>query len=266
MRSMVSGTAATAASAGHGAASCATGRDNRPSRVSARTVGGVPVIDRGSAALAAVAALCILVGCDASTPEPEPAVVPRTATLADLTGPWLAEPLVLDLGTWGRAEAACLRDMQIAPGPRAVVIDARGAGVLSVRLAGAASSGNCDALQIKHDGTIVGAGAGWSGPGPRQQAAPALKLVLEQQSRIEGGDLAVKGFSVLGEAGPGIAAVVVEPLLGRGLVRATLMNGWFAAWWPALAGPKGRHSRVRRDRGPGRHHSALMREGAIRST
>jgi hypothetical protein len=187
--------------------------------------------------VAAIAAMLLIsiasVSCGATESEPIPDLLP--ATTAELVGPWQPEPYLLDAATWSKAEAACRRDMQIGPGPRAVIVDARGEGVLTVRLVGV-TSGGCNALQIKPDGSIVGAGGGWSGTGGDAGPAPEMRLVNEDQPNIGGGDLAVTGWSVIGRAGPGVFGVVVEPLGGHPLVRATLLNGWYAAWWPSLPG------------------------------
>ena len=184
--------------------------------------------------LSLVIAVVLIVAACADEPAEPPAAVP--ATIQQLTGAWAVRPYLLDPAVWTRAEDACRRDVQLAPQTRAILIDARGAGVLTVRMTGQ-SAGECNALQILGDGTVVGAGGGWSSGGPEQIVpAPGLKLVGAEQQEVGGGDLKTSGWSVMGQAGPGIAAVTVDPLGGRPLVQATLMNGWFAAWWPALPG------------------------------
>ncbi|HLO35149.1 MAG TPA: hypothetical protein VK194_03670, partial [Candidatus Deferrimicrobium sp.] len=151
---------------------------------------------------------------------------------ADLLGDWHAVPFRLDPVMRGTVERACGRDMQLPPGRSALVIDARGAGVVTVRMDGA----NCEALQVTTTGQVVGAGAGWSGSGPDVVPAPnPSRLADVQDQLVEGGDLRVTGWSVLGRAGAGVAVVLVEPL-GRPVVTATLENGWFGAWWPARPG------------------------------
>jgi hypothetical protein len=173
-------------------------------------------------------------------------VQPLPATIAQLTGPWQAEPFVLDPGVWARAETGCRKDMLIGPGGRAVIVDARGAGVLMVRISGA-SVGGCHALQILADGTINGAGSGFSGSGPERLDTPRdLGIIQQEVADVGGGDLKTTGWSVTGLAGRGVAAVVVAPGGAHPLVRATLANGWYAAWWPTLPGegdPFGREGR-----------------------
>lgn len=156
------------------------------------------------------------------------------ATLAELTGPWRQAPLVLDPLLWSRAEAACTRDMEMPQGSRAVIIDARGEGVLAMRM----TAGGCNSLRLTRDGQIEGAGGGWSMADPTR-LVPRLGSDLGPVERQEvgGGDLTVSGWSIYGEAGDAIATVMVEPL-GHPPVQATLMNGWFSAWWPALPGER----------------------------
>ncbi len=174
-------------------------------------------------------------GAEAPPSGAAPAVaVPAVGAIAELTGPWRAKPLGLDPMMRRRIEQACGRDMEI-PGTPAVFVDVRGAGVAIVRLSGP-RAGGCDALHIQQDGSVIGAGGGWNQGQPEQLAAiPADRLEVTQQSTVNGGDLKVEGWSILGRAGAGIASVVVEPI-GQPPVTASLENGWFGAWWPAAAG------------------------------
>jgi hypothetical protein len=176
----------------------------------------------------------LLVGCgDEAT---EPLFVPgRPATLAELVGPWRATPLLLDAVTRQRVQEACRRDIELPPGSAAAVIDARGAGVATVRMTGQ-GSGSCHALQITPAGQVVGAGGGWSSNAAElpPRLPDAAFGEIEWQS-IAGGDLKVQGWSVQGSAGPQIAAVVVVPQDGVA-VTATFVGGWFAAWWPRRIG------------------------------
>jgi len=153
------------------------------------------------------------------------------ATLAELTGAWQATPLRLDPLMWGTIENACRRDIEFPAGAHALHVDVRGGGVAIVRMTGA-QSGTCYALQITATGQVNGAG-----PGARSEAAehwviPAGTTLgpIEQQS-VEGGDLKVTGRSVQGPVGAGIQTVIVQPL-GQPQIAATVMNGWFSAWWP----------------------------------
>jgi hypothetical protein len=167
------------------------------------------------------------------------------ASLAELVGPWRSEPLGLDPVMAGRIAEACARDMAGpggAPPPAGVppqVIDVRGAGVAIVRVSGPTAAMGCDALQITPTGDITGAGGGWStGQAEVLPAIGATEFADVQRSTITGGDLRVTGWSVIGRAGAGIAAVTVSEA-GGPVVVATLQNGWFAAWWPAPAAAVG---------------------------
>jgi hypothetical protein len=165
----------------------------------------------------------------------QPPVAPPPATLAELTGPWRPTPLGLDPLLWARAEEACRKDMEMAPGTKAIIIDVRGAGVATLRMTGA-TRGSCNTLQLLPDGTFTGAGGGWNGPsGERLGPRPGADLGEVEQQAVGGGDLKVTGWSIYGTAGDEIASVVVEPR-GHQAVLATLTNGWFSAWWPTLPG------------------------------
>ena len=118
-------------------------------------------------------------------------------------------------------------------------IEVRGGGVAIVRMTGA-QSGTCYALQILADGHVNGAGGGSRSEASEHWVIPAGATLgpIEQQT-VEGGDLKVTGWSVNGPVGAGIATVIVQPLGQRQIV-ATVMNGWFSAWWPdQLVQPNG---------------------------
>jgi hypothetical protein len=161
------------------------------------------------------------------------------ASLAELIGPWRREPIGLLGVTARRIGEACSRDMGGPPGVPLQLIDVRGAGVAVVRLSGPTTVISCDALQITETGDIIGAGGGM-----RMDEAEVLPAIGAtefadiQRSTIAGGDLRVTGWSVVGRAGAGIAAVTVSEA-GGPVVVATLQNGWFAAWWPAPAAAVG---------------------------
>jgi len=153
------------------------------------------------------------------------------ATLAQLTGPWQAAPLRLDPVIWATIENACRRDIEFPAGAHALHIDVRGGGVAIVRMTGA-QSGTCYALQITADGHVNGAGPGARSEAPEHWAIPAgATLGPVEQQTVEGGDLKVSGRSVQGPVGAGIQSVIVQPL-GQPQIAATVMNGWFSAWWP----------------------------------
>jgi hypothetical protein len=183
---------------------------------------------------AVVGAAFLAVGCGDDAPGP--AFVPaRPATIAELTGPWRATPLLLDPVMWARVEQTCRRDIEMPPGGAVAVIDARGAGVATVRMTGD-HAGSCDSLQITADGRVAGAGSGWRADGPERFAVlGAAALAGLETGSIGGGTLDVTGWSVYGRAGPAITTVIVEPA-NHPAVAATLMNGWFSAWWPRLPG------------------------------
>ena len=169
--------------------------------------------------------------------EDAPEALPSApASLLQLTGPWQPRPFVLDPALRSRVEQACRRDMERGPGNTAALVDVRGGGVAVVRMVGQ-GAGRCDALEITPAGQINGAGGGDTAGGV-EQLAPigATELADAQIGSIGGGSLKVQGWSVIGRAGSGIASVEIEPA-GAPAVLATLENGWFAGWWPAIVPP-----------------------------
>ena len=157
----------------------------------------------------------------------------RFATLAELTGPWRATPLFLDPALRARVADVCRREIELPPGAVPAVIDARGKGVVTVRMTGPIEA-SCDALEIPADGGgMMGAGGGWQRNPERLPAVPDTELTQLTRGRIAGGGLTVEGWSVNGRAGAAIAVVQLTIADGH-VVRATLENGWFSAWWPAI--------------------------------
>ena len=164
-------------------------------------------------------------------------IVRPPATLAQLTGPWQAAPLRLDPVMWGTIEDACRRDIEFPVGAHALHIEVRGGGVAIVRMTGA-QSGTCYALQIMADGHVSGAGPGARSETSEHWVIPAgATLGPVEQQTVEGGDLKVTGWSVNGPVGAGIGTVIVQPL-GQPQIVATVMNGWFSAWWPVPPPPQ----------------------------
>jgi hypothetical protein len=169
--------------------------------------------------------------------EDTPVVIqPGPASLAQLTGPWQAEPFALDPALWSRVEQTCRRDMERRPESVAAVVDVRGASVAIVRMVGP-GAGMCDTLHVLPSGEVTGAGGGWTaGDAEQLRAIGVAELADPEVGSVGGGDLKVQGFSVVGRAGGQIAAVVIEPA-GIPPILATLQNGWFAGWWPTIVPP-----------------------------
>jgi hypothetical protein len=129
-----------------------------------------------------VIAVVLVAAACADEPAEPPVVMP--ATIEQLTGAWAVQPYLLDPAIWKRAEDACRLEIQLPPGTTAILVDARGAGVLTVRMTGQ-TAGLCSALQILGDGTVVGAGGGWSSGGPEQIVpAPGRKLVGAERQEV----------------------------------------------------------------------------------
>ena len=181
--------------------------------------------------LVAVATVLAVAVAACANDQPVLPVDPPPATLAQLTGPWQAAPMRLDPVIWGTIENACRRDIEFPAGAHAMHVDVRGGGVAIVRMTGA-QSGTCYALQIMADGHVNGAGPGARSDARERWVVPAGTTLgpIEQQT-VEGGELKVTGTSVQGPVGAGIQTVIVQPL-GQPQIAATVMNGWFSAWWP----------------------------------
>lgn len=182
-----------------------------------------------------VVAMLVAAGCgDSKTDLQEARADP--ASIAQLTGPWLQEPAVLNLPLRNQIELACRRLIGPLPGSTVAVMDARGAGVVIVRMTGR-TPGTCPALEITGQGKVTSTGGGWrNDDGPdRLTALGDAELADIMRGVVDRGGPEVEGFSVIGRAGAGISAVVVEPP-GQQSVQATLDGGWFAAWWPTAIG------------------------------
>jgi len=179
-----------------------------------------------------LAAAC---GGEASPADGVPPQAP--ASIAQLIGPWQPRPFGLEPAMRSRVEQACRRDMWLGPATVAALVDVRGGGVTVVRMVGQ-GAGKCDALEIEAGGGITGAGGGWSSNGEQLAPIEATKLAEAEFGSVGGGNLRVRGWSVIGRAGPGITSVEIEPVDGPAVL-ATLENGWFAGWWPSNLPPDG---------------------------
>ncbi len=182
------------------------------------------------AILAVVAMLAAACGEEPTAVPPQPV---RPATLAELAGPWRATPMRLDPALRARAEAVCRRDMERLPASVTAVMDARGEGVVTVRMTGV-SAGTCDALQIANNGQVMGAGGGSRMEGVEElPALGAAAFGQVETGQVGGGALTVTGWSVFGRVGVAITSVVVEPQI-HPVVQASIEDGWFSAWWPVV--------------------------------
>lgn len=172
--------------------------------------------------------------CGSEDPVPQVPML-RPATPRDLVGPWQATPFLIDPVLRAKVEQTCRRDIEMPPGSFAIVVDARGERVVTVRMSGR-SPGSCDALEVTEHGQVSGAGGGWRQDQP--EALPPIEpssIGAVERQTVQGGGLTVKGWSVYGRVGSGVTVVGVEPQNGPSLI-ATVENGWFAAWWPVQPG------------------------------
>jgi hypothetical protein len=171
--------------------------------------------------LALAIALAVTACDDSEAVTPSP--------IHDLAEPWQAVPFDLDPATIAAAVAAC-QDMGI-PGqalPPLAVVDARGANAVILAFGQGGNAADCSVVR---DGsgrfTSMGgsAGSGIGGPPIGRGEVRSGGMGTTNFGRV-----GVATYKI-GVAGPDIAAVeIVIP--GGPRVRASLANGWFAAWWP----------------------------------
>ncbi|GIG29791.1 hypothetical protein Cma02nite_23910 [Cellulomonas marina] len=174
-------------------------RAGRPARRWALAAGG--------AAAAVVAAVLL------TAPPDEPAF----AT-------WTAIPAAPDPATAARATASCASSVPADVQPAPVLVEQRGAVVLSVLADGAWASA---CVWSDHE-TSEGSIAAYTRTMPAAPTADGVAVVswVGTWSPEDGPWTAVYGL-----AGSDVAQVVVDREAG-GPVRATVQDGWFAAWWP----------------------------------
>ena len=164
----------------------------------------------------------------AQSAQPDPV---RAATLAELIGPWLREPLRPPAAVIAAADRACRRE---TPFPRTVVlvaIDARGGGRLPTIFASDDATAFCGFLTIADNGTLSGSLSSSETGFKQPVLGPGRLLGWGGTGEGRVGD-ADAWCSFAGRAGPGVARVVVIEAQGAGSTTATLQNGWYVAWWP----------------------------------
>jgi hypothetical protein len=171
--------------------------------------------------LALVIALAA-VGCDDSEDVTPPQV-------HDLAEPWQAVPFDLDPATLAAAVAACRNVM--GPGqalPPLVVVDARGANTVIVAYGLGGNTADCSVVRDDSGRFSSMGGSAGSTMGEPPIGQGEVRSRGMSTTSVGGG---IQATYVVGVAGPAVAAVeVVIP--GGPRVRASLANGWFAAWWP----------------------------------
>ena len=189
------------------------------------------MIRRG--ALVLVASL-LLSACGESTPEP----VSVVAGVAELTGPYQAEPFqAFDPALVTLLRDACLDmfagEVRLTPGLVPTLVDGRGGGRFMVLLAAFDGEAECVG-RLDAGGTpfVEGGGSGTGGGPPSigpQEVAPG--------GNGSGSGMGGDTYSyVTGQVGSEIGGVVLE-LTDGNRVTASVGGGRFAAWWPSEAQP-----------------------------
>jgi hypothetical protein len=172
----------------------------------------------------AVAAGWLAAGCSTLA-------VDRFARVEEMSGPWRAEPMPVDVATAAAGEKACQdarprigREHLIAD--KLVAIDARGGARLTLIFAGPGNNYmECQlSIDAKGDFTFTG--------GVVQEVDSLLVAPNELAILGAGGDMGfVESSSVSGQIGAAITEVHVAFAAG-GVLRASIGGGWFTAWWP----------------------------------
>jgi hypothetical protein len=145
----------------------------------------------------------------------------------DLAEPWQAVPFDLDAATLAAAIDGCRPYANSQVLPPLAMFDARGANTVIVAFAQGGNTANC---------TVVGDEAGRFSTTTAIARFPSGEPLLgsrELRPRDNGPTVAGVGEAtyLLGIAGLEIAAVEIVIPSGK-RVKASLANGWFAAWWP----------------------------------
>lgn len=174
---------------------------------------------------ALLAAGFVALGCSTLAVDPY-------ARTEDFAGPWRAEPMSIDPATVAAAEKACqdariiVRE-EVGAVDRLVAIDARGSSRLTLVFAGPGkASMECQ--------LVMDAKGNMSMTGGVVQDVPSLLIGPGELVIVGSGGMTghADDSSVLGQVGAAISGVHLVFDSGA-VVRASVGNGWFTAWWPA---------------------------------
>jgi hypothetical protein len=177
-------------------------------------------------------AVVVAGGCDDAAEQIPPQI-------HDLAEPWQAAPFLVDPTIVAAAERVCRDpDPGMLPDPtmQLVLADTRGGNFAYLMFANGINDGECS-VERQADGSFIARGGGGSMGGLRA-ALPANGLEFggtgsQSGSGGPGQPEDTKSYTT-GRVGAAIATVEVVLSDGSSL-RATVANGWFAAWWPTAA-------------------------------
>jgi hypothetical protein len=160
------------------------------------------------------------------------------ASDAQITGPWSPIPFRAPPPLVTAADQGCRRGMKadLPAQVPLVVLDLRGQGRLQAWYAGPNDVATCNDLEIQPDGTVQWTGPGSAGSGGDEQVLERFQILILDSSAA--GNPIFRSY-VGGRAGSDIGSIWITAQ-GVQSVRATLANGWFAAWVPG-AWPRGAH-------------------------
>jgi hypothetical protein len=179
-------------------------------------------------------ALLTLAGCGDAAPAGVGTTPQAFAQLRDVLGPWQPSPFVPDPQLVAAADATCRAFHRGSLGSL-VVVDVRGGGVVEAFYAeGQRDFFECTQMRVSETGQVTADQGGGSGGDPRPAPA-AFELMHLGGGHSTGPNGEPRAATTFGRAGAGIARVQIQ-VAGQPPIVATLVNGWFAAWWPG--GPR----------------------------
>jgi hypothetical protein len=188
---------------------------------------------RPSARASILVAFAILAAGCTDAPPPETSVAP---VVLDLGGPWQAMPRLVDPVLLPAAIAECDANLEpnVPVGVDSIeLVDARGDDRLGLFFSNGLGLAECTLTHTPPDRFEFKGGGGGQGFIPLPADGTAMTVGVSTIGTV-GAGARESVSSVLGRAGAGVAGVdIVFPDSRR--IRATMMNGWFTAWWPTAA-------------------------------
>lgn len=182
----------------------------------------LPTARIGATALTLVAAIAMS-ACRGETATPPAS--------HDLSEAWQAEPFAPAPAIVSQAELAC-KNLDVIPSTTPMVaMDARGANIVLIVLAGVGKEADC--LEVRGlNGRFDAASTSSLSEFDAETVASTEVTVFSDAIATVGPNADSVAYA-FGQAGTGIR--VVELVTGAGVrVRASLSeHGWYAAWWPA---------------------------------
>ena len=186
------------------------------------------MIRRGAIAVAAIAVVGVVAGCDSGPPPPAAPV------FGDVSAAWQSQPFRVPDGVVASAIVGC-RGGGIPADVRPVLADARGSDRITIIFESVdrTTSGTCAAVRSSDGSWQAGSSSLNSGTlAPPPPGRNAVELGLESEGGGAVNGLTAQGRSTAsGHVGANVAGVQLV-VAGRPIM-ATVGGGWFSAWWPS---------------------------------